>query len=380
MNSTFSTPLTPTELQSRTIDFLRFPLTVFVVFIHSLGTPPLAYPDYANFGATDFFNLIRIVGSNVLTHTAVPSFFLISGFLYFLHLKEWNISVYRQKTRRRIQTLIIPYLLWNVISLMVRLGGCLLGKWIPGMGDTTFLDVCTPLNWLWNIEQWGFNNTSWIGEQVLRSGPLNVPLWFLRDLICISLLSPVVYYYVRFTRHWGVILLALCYASHIFPNWTGLGITSVFYFTLGAYFSIEGKNMIEWMQRYSKRLSICALVLFPIVVYYNGGNTKEGAILMPFFIISMLPLLFSWGAKCAMRGVQMPQLLSSCSFFIYALHSVVVLRLCIKISETILPWDTAWIHLLRYFLVPVLIVACCILVYAVLKKVCPRFLHLLTGR
>ena len=43
---------------------------MFVVFIHSLGTPPFALPNYADFGAMDFFNMVRIACSNVLTHTA----------------------------------------------------------------------------------------------------------------------------------------------------------------------------------------------------------------------------------------------------------------------------------------------------------------------
>ncbi len=164
MSTKFSTPLTAADLQSRTIELLRFPLTVFVVFIHSVGTPPLTLPDYANFGAMDFFNIVRITCSNVLTHTAVPCFFMISGFLYFLNLKQWNLKTYQQKTVRRIHTLLIPYVAWNLLSLAVRLGGCLLGNWIPGMGDVAFLNQCTSVNWLWDFEQWGFHTVNWLAR------------------------------------------------------------------------------------------------------------------------------------------------------------------------------------------------------------------------
>jgi peptidoglycan/LPS O-acetylase OafA/YrhL len=379
--STFSaTPLTAIDLQSRTIELLRFPLTVFVVFIHAVGTPPLEAPNYADFGAMDFFNVIRIMGSNVLTHTAVPCFFLISGFLYFLNLKKWDVRSYRQKTMRRFYTLLIPYVLWNLLSLAVRLGGCLLGNWIPGMGDAAFLNQCTAVNWLWDFEQWGFHTVNWLGEAVIRSGPTNAPLWFLRDLICISLLSPLVYYYVRYTRHWGVLLLGLCYVSQVPHSLGAISITGVFFFTLGAYFSIHDINLIEWAHHWSKSLGLIALTILPFAVYYNGGNTRVGFILLPFFIITAIPLLFRWGADCAKRGWTMPSLLSSSSFFIYALHSVLVLRLCIKVSEAIIPWDAPWAHLLRYFLLPALIVGCCVLCYALLQKFCPRILRLVTGR
>ena len=380
MSTKFATPLTAADLQSKTIELLRFPLTVFVVFIHSIGTPPFALPNYADFGATDFFNVVRIACSNVLTHTAVPCFFMISGFLYFLNLKKWDLQTYRQKTVRRIYTLLIPYVAWNLLSLAVRLGGCWLGKWIPGMGDPTFLSQCTAVNWLWDFEQWGFQSVNWIGEAVVRSGPTNAPLWFLRDLICISLASPLVYYYVRYTRHWGLLLLGLGYVSQVPHSLGAISITSVFFFALGAYFSINGENMVEWMRRRSKLLGMIALALLPLAVYFNGANTRMGFILLPFFIIAAIPVLFRWGAQCVERGWAMPRMLSGSSFFIYALHSVLVLRLCIAISKTIVPWDTAWAHLLRYFLLPALIVGCCLLCYALLQKFCPRILRLITGR
>ena len=380
MSTTFSSPLTATDLQSKTIELLRFPLTVFVVFIHSLGTPAFALPNYADFGAMDFFNVVRIACSNVLTHTAVPCFFLISGFLYFLNLKKWDLQTYRNKTLRRIHTLLIPYVAWNLLSLAVRLGGCWLGQWIPGIGDLEFLRQCTAVNWLWDYVQWGHHTSNWLGEAVVRTGPTNAPLWFLRDLICISLASPLVYYYVRYTRHWGLLLLGLCYVSQVPHSLGAISITGVFFFALGAYFSIHGANLIEPMRRWSKLLGMTALAILPFAIYYNGSNTRTGFILMPFFIIAAMPLLFRWGADCVSHGWKMPRLLSGSSFFIYALHSVLVLRLCIKISETIVPWDAAWAHLLRYFLLPALIIGCCLLCYAVLQKFSPRLLRFITGR
>lgn len=72
------------SLQSVTIDYLRFPMALAVVFIHSKGEPTIALPDYAHFAGTDFFNLLRIVMSNVLTSVAVPTFFLSRAFFISL--------------------------------------------------------------------------------------------------------------------------------------------------------------------------------------------------------------------------------------------------------------------------------------------------------
>lgn len=80
-------------LQSQTIDWLRFPLAVAVVFIHSFGIKEYTLPslNISSLTGMDVYNLIRICFSNVLTHVAVPTFYLISGFLFFLGLKEFKI-------------------------------------------------------------------------------------------------------------------------------------------------------------------------------------------------------------------------------------------------------------------------------------------------
>lgn len=73
------------DLQSRTIDWLRFPLAIAVVYIHSFGSYPidLNFLHSDPFSSISIFNWIRICFSHVLTHIAVPSFYLISGYLFF---------------------------------------------------------------------------------------------------------------------------------------------------------------------------------------------------------------------------------------------------------------------------------------------------------
>ena len=106
-------------LQSKTIDYLRFPMALAVVFIHSPGDVPMSPVHYDAFTWPDFYNLLRIVFSHVLTHIAVPVFYVISGYLYFLNVKQWSKSEYKRKSRSRLYTLVIPYLLWNVAALFL---------------------------------------------------------------------------------------------------------------------------------------------------------------------------------------------------------------------------------------------------------------------
>ena len=102
---------------SRSIDQLRFPCAAAVVLLHALGQP-LAGNDGISFryGAYD---ATRILFSEGMCRVAVPIFFFISGYLFFVKLEQWNINVWVDKLRKRAKTLLVPYLLWNIIAFLL---------------------------------------------------------------------------------------------------------------------------------------------------------------------------------------------------------------------------------------------------------------------
>lgn len=59
---------------------------------------------------------------SVVCGVNVPAFFCISGYLFFRNLDKWDWSVFGQKLRRRISTLLLPYLLWNIVSFALVTG------------------------------------------------------------------------------------------------------------------------------------------------------------------------------------------------------------------------------------------------------------------
>lgn len=77
------------KLQSSTIDILRFPLALAVIFIH-LNPQTINIPDakFLILSEDGIYNILAISISNVLALTAVPTFFLISGFLFFAIFKN----------------------------------------------------------------------------------------------------------------------------------------------------------------------------------------------------------------------------------------------------------------------------------------------------
>lgn len=118
-------------LQSKTISLLRFPLALMVVFIHSFGESASSYEvaSWTNINGMDVYNIFRIFFSHVVSHPAVPVFFMISGFLFFYKIESYNWRMYFSKLRKRFRTVFIPYLIWNLIPIlyiiMVKVGAFL---------------------------------------------------------------------------------------------------------------------------------------------------------------------------------------------------------------------------------------------------------------
>ena len=107
-----------TDLQSRTIDTLRFPLMLGVVFIHS-AFMSYFYPD----GRTVFdlenmpvYSLAAYIFSDNLGQIAVPLFFFMSGYLFFYgNGGGFGWRGYLVKLKKRCRTLLVPYVVWNVV-------------------------------------------------------------------------------------------------------------------------------------------------------------------------------------------------------------------------------------------------------------------------
>ena len=112
------------NLQSRIIDWLRFPLVILVVYIHNSGIGTSISKiniHWRNLAFDDLYNLLRIIFSEIFPRVAVPSFFLISGYLFFFSLNSYNFAVYKKKLSSRVYSLLIPFFLWNLLTILFNL-------------------------------------------------------------------------------------------------------------------------------------------------------------------------------------------------------------------------------------------------------------------
>ena len=147
--------MTDEELQSKSIDFLRFPLIVGVVLIHAHFSNVIMNGVNVNIlheYSCPIYDTTSYFFSELIGRIAVPLFFFISGFLFFYRSKEFSLSVYRHKLKNRGRSILLPYLFWNLMIISYSI----LIQTIPGLSSSTnqLMDMYSLTDWLdafWSI-------------------------------------------------------------------------------------------------------------------------------------------------------------------------------------------------------------------------------------
>lgn len=368
---------------SHAISFLRFPLAVLVVYIHSLGNGDLTTlaHDGLNVNLRD---LLGVMISQGVANIAVPLFFLISGYLFFSD-SIFTKDDYKNKLKSRCFSLLIPYLLWNFVPLLFVFSKRLIGGCISGDFFSLYAYIRN-VDWLhvfWNSESMKSAIVGINGERMPLSGPINYPLWYLRDLIILVILSPLFYSILKSKiKHIFIIVLSMLFIFGVWPNVSILAITGVYFFSLGAYCRVNGYNFLKYIDRYRIYIGITFMFSYGVTIYYNGGALNN------MFVLSGIALLLLLGKKAANNKLGEKFIMKRCffadlSYFIYLSHAVLIStinvhQLVISKILNLFPYCDI-LDALDYVLYPLLIVALCSLLMLGLKKLCPSILSLIIG-
>lgn len=363
------------KLQSDVINWLRFPMIVMVAYIHYFESFKTGQESVGN----DVYNNLMILMSHVISRATVPTFFLVSGY-YFFHNTEFNFDVFKVKLRKRLRSLVVPYVLWLslfiILTVIMKYGGSIIR-------ERTFDNVWGYFsengwfNMFWNCSEWPFR-TSWIGKPLNSSGPIFIPLWFVRDLVVCCILSPFIHWCIK---HLGILFLGLLlfrYFTGIIPSVTGFTINV--YFVIGAYLSINRKNIIVEAAKIKKFAYLLTAILLPFMVYYDGSYTEVGNILYPFWVVVLVVSYINIATAIVSRGwLRQPASMPKSSFFIYCLHAMFVMGYCGRFMMKVIPSDHWFLASVRYMLVPLLCVAICYTIYMIMNRYTPKLLAVLTG-
>lgn len=378
------------NLQSLVIDWLRFPLAIAVVFIHNFGNKEINLDSlHTNpFDMESIYDFIRITLSNIGTHFAVPVFFMFSGFLFFYKTKDFGLNEYKDKLRKRFHSLFIPYISWIILYILNvelwKIRGIIF-KGEPLSDLWQCISELGGIHVFWDSSRWGNNTTNLLGWHTPGSGPTLIPLWFIRDLMVVVLLTPVIFFLIKKFKAKTILILAACYVTGFWIQVPGFSITAFFWFSIGAYFSILGKNMIEFIYRFRlPSYLVCIITLLPLV-WLNGkkgdGLTSNmtAVALYPLYVISSSFSVVSIAAELIRRGkaIVYPHL-AKVSFFVFLSH-VFVLQYINIVKDKIFNSENYILLTLVYLAVPIVTVAVCLLLYRILDKHLPKFLVFLTG-
>lgn len=371
------------SLTSKTITALRLPLAIMVVFIHS---SPLA-SDYSiswtDLGGVDVYNIIRVFGSHVFTHIAVPIFFLISGYLFFLKMQKVDWQFYKTQWMKRVHTLLIPYIIWNIIRLvwfqLFKLPGVLFrGK--PWSDITDYLNENISLDMFWSASTWGGGRIT-ILQQITaaKSGPLYVPLWFLRDLMIVVLLAPVLCWLLRKTKGWILLLLAIFYVLNVQFFAHEVPITALLFFGIGAWFALDKKEFADYSVKWLALTFPLWLILLAVNVYYDGELTDMGMIFYPWMVLfgvfAFIGIMAKYGTTARVFDNKVIAFAANNTFFIYVSHNLgfSLARIALSFLPQPLP------SVVDYLAFPFITIGICLACLYLMKRYMPRITKMMIG-
>ena len=353
------------SIKSQTIEWLRFFCIAAVVLLHAVDPPvdgsPFCYRDGA-------YYIAQVLFSEGLCTVAVPIFFIISGYLFFVKLEEWDKKIWLDKMKRRARTLLLPYLLWNLIAILFSLGMLYLRASLKGSTP----DIAAWYNGMGGLKAFWDTGTAGL--------PFNYPLWFLRNLIVFVILSPAVFLYAKKTGIVGLILLYGAYFTAALAKIPGLFyINGLFFFTLGAYLSIRKIDFTELFKRW-RTVAACIAVPLLITIFFTFGiHTDVWKFTHRAFTLFGSVATIGIVASLFQKGrLKVRPLLSASTFLIYAAHGTIVLPQTQSILGKILPLNQIGLTI-KYFTAPLLTVVLLVLCYWCLNRWLPKTTAVLTG-
>ena len=345
------------------ITTLRFPLALLIVFIHS-------YNSVWRGIETGSFPTLPYFCSRILPAFAVPLFFAISGYLFFLNTKNFNFKTYTEKLKRRSFTLLIPYLLWNLLAFGLYA--------LKDLAAQQPLHVPFSFALFWGCHPLGTPHTNafdWVIGGTLA--PVLEPFWFVRDLMLVVLVSPIIYWAIRHLHLASLLLFGAIYYLDLWPNYGGVSTIGLWYFTLGAWFSIKDIDII----RSTRLLSPSSFILMiPIGLFIMCFPDYEASVRIPaqhiYIILGMIVAINVANLWCYIS--QPKKLFAESSFFVYAAHTIVLLPLSSLLAKVAVRVDS-FDQALLFFILPFTATGICLLAYKLLVRFVPRYHYLLTG-
>ena len=367
---------TEVKHQSKVIEWLRFALAALVVFMHA---PVIGVENYSeNIYSGGVLPVLMILIKRGIGSVAVPTFFFISGYLFFVKLEHWSWDVFAQKIRKRIGSVFIPYILWNMLTAAF----FMLMLFASKHSIESVWNFCSERGWglmLWNNGRFGESITfvtNIFGVPMHNAAPIDGPLWFVRDLLVCFIFAPLIF---KFLNKYVLSVLFVLLVFNVWIPIEGFSIISVFFFSWGGYFSRKRICFVEEFNKWKSHSYVICTALLIGILFSFGNCDFAYKILWPLFTVWGVVATISIASHLLRKKiVSVHKNLSSSSFFLFASHFMLINYMAYAIN-CLCPVNSMFLQTLKYLATPFILIIVLEICYFAMKRYFPRPLSYLTG-
>ena len=335
---------------------MRILLISGIVFVHVPFDPQTS----PFLGANGFIDWLRVFLGDSLFRVGVPCLSAISGYLMFR--RGLDAFDYGKTIRSKARTVLLPFLIWNLsflaLVVLVQKGGIGFG-YLPDAINAAPRDLATL-------------------TFAIEGLPINVPLYFLRDLLLCIVLAPVLAILIK---RYPLIMLAIffVYAVLPIPNGIFLKKSILFGFSCGIYASLHQVN-IRAFDRHAASISalfLTATIMLAIALYWTGPDYPVWVDILRS-LTAVCGIAGSWAISAILIRSRLGQQLSGSeglSFWIFCAHYPLLIAFWMLWNRAAHPA----LYPLFYFATPILALLILVASHTAAKRLAPKLHAVLTG-
>lgn len=267
------------------VNWISIICAVLVVFLHAYAFADIEHNSFAYY--LEFF-----ISRNI-AQSSVPVFFALSAFLFY---RNFDYSKLISKYKSRLFSLVVPYLLWNIISMIAFY---FLSK-LPFINTPPFaLDAENLISGIFFYEY-------------------NLVFWFVYQLILLTYGFPLIYPLLK-NRMIAIVvfvLMLVAYGTGTVRIWE-IELKALIFYYFGAYFAVQHQSLVVNHNK-PTLIGLFAFLLSQIMIFSPfASETFVYAVVRLLMIVAVFDLT---GFLC---DIKLPSIFM-CSFPIYAMHNLIL--------------------------------------------------------